>query len=144
MADITVNLLRGLILSAQELKQISGWSDALIEDYLTIIDNLITLAGEIDDKSSILKNVTVVTSSPYTPSPDDNEIFVDTNSEPITIALPAGIDGTNYRILNIGSSGNNVTILPDGVDKLFGESDSEYLIDEEAFILTFKTTQGWY
>ena len=41
--------LRGLVLSAVEIKSITNWPDALVEDYLNIINNIVTLAGEIDD-----------------------------------------------------------------------------------------------
>jgi len=44
----TAATLRGLILSASDLKTLTDWPDVLIEDYLNIIDNLITLAGAID------------------------------------------------------------------------------------------------
>ncbi|NTU49465.1 MAG: hypothetical protein HGA87_00970 [Desulfobulbaceae bacterium] len=40
--------LRGLVLTAFELKQMTSWPDALIEDYLNILDNLILLASTID------------------------------------------------------------------------------------------------
>ena len=54
MADaIAVNRLRGLILSASEIKNLTDWPDALIEDYLNILDNIITLADEIDTKNNI-------------------------------------------------------------------------------------------
>ena len=40
--------LRGLVLSAAEIKQLTGWTDPMVEDYLNILENLITLAGSID------------------------------------------------------------------------------------------------
>lgn len=44
----TIELLRGLVLSANELKSLTDWPDALIEDYLNIVDNLITIANLLD------------------------------------------------------------------------------------------------
>ena len=44
--------LRGLILSAVELKQINSWSDSMIEDYLNIFDNIISLADTIDENEA--------------------------------------------------------------------------------------------
>jgi len=44
----TIELLRGLVLSANDLKGLTDWPDALIEDYLTILDNLILLADTIN------------------------------------------------------------------------------------------------
>lgn len=49
MADpTTVSRLRGLVLSASEIKALTNWPDALIEDYLNILDNVITLANLLD------------------------------------------------------------------------------------------------
>lgn len=44
----TIERLRGLILSANDLKSLTDWPDALIEDYLNILDNLILLADTLD------------------------------------------------------------------------------------------------
>jgi len=44
----TKERLRGLVLSAKDLKELSDWPDALVEDYLNIIDNLITIADLLD------------------------------------------------------------------------------------------------
>lgn len=50
MANLTTaDQLRGLILSAVELKALSNWPAELVEDYLNIIDNIILMVGEIDD-----------------------------------------------------------------------------------------------
>jgi hypothetical protein len=52
MPDLTtVQRLRGLVLSANDLRTLlpPEVKDAFIEDYLTIVDNLITIAGIIDD-----------------------------------------------------------------------------------------------
>ena len=49
MADITtLSKLRGLVLSASEIKNLTDWPDALIEDYLNILDNLITISNLLD------------------------------------------------------------------------------------------------
>lgn len=146
MADtVTTRRLRGLILSAADLKQLTDWPDALIEDYLNILDNLILLAQEIDVKNNILKNTTVVTTSTYTPLTTDEEILFDTDiAGPISVSLLPGIDGTNYRLINPGSSGNDVTLIPAGTDKLFGENANERIADSEVLIMTFETTKGWY
>ena len=145
MAEIsTAQRLRGLILSAADLQRLTDWPDALIEDYLNILDNLITLANEVDTKNDIIKNTTVVTTSPYTPLPTDEEIFVDTDLGPISVTLPVGINGTNYRIINVGSSGNDVTLIPALTDKLFGYNENERIADNEVLVMTFETNEGWY
>lgn len=87
---------------------------------------------------------TRVTSSPYSVLGTDDNIFVDTDSAAITVNLPAGIDGTNYRIINTGSSGNNVTISPNGAELLLGSNSSITLLDGDAVILVYETTEGWW
>ena len=145
MPDPTIiSRLRGLVLSASEIKNLTDWPDALVEDYLNILDNILLLADEIDTKNNIIKNTTIVTTSPYTPLSTDEELFIDTNAIPISITLPAGIDGTNYRMINIGSSGNDVTLIPNGTEKLFGEVVSEKITDSEVLLMTFQTNEGWY
>ena len=139
----TAQQLRGLVLNAIELKELNGWKDEMVEDYLNIINNLITLADEIDTKSDLLHTTTRVSTSPFTPQSTDMELFVDTDSGDIDITLPPGVDGTSYRIINVGSSGNRVYMIPALTDNLFGENESEYLADGEAAIITFETTEGW-
>ena len=85
-----------------------------------------------------------VTSSPYTVLSTDDEIFVDTDAGAITLNLTAGVNGKRLRIINTGSSGNDVTITPNGTDLLNGVNASEPLYDSEKFILTYETTEGWW
>ena len=49
--------IRGLVLSATELRALTGWPEPLIEDYLSILDSLRTLANAINVKNDILKTV---------------------------------------------------------------------------------------
>lgn len=145
MADVTTaQRLRGLILSAVELRAMTDWPDALVEDYLNLLDNLVLLAGEVDLKNDIIKSTTRVVSSPYSILATDEEIFFDTDIGPITAGLPEGIDGTNFRLVNVGSSNNDVTLVPFGVENLFGANESERIADAEVLIVTFETTEGWY
>ena len=49
MADpTTASLLRRLVLSAIEVREMTGWPAAMTEDYLNILDDIITLASNID------------------------------------------------------------------------------------------------
>ena len=57
MAQNTYERLRSLVLSAVDLKQMMGWPDAMIEDYLTLIEGLIELANTIDAGSGYTANV---------------------------------------------------------------------------------------
>jgi len=140
----TALTLRGLILTAADLRQLQpDWPSALIEDYLNILNNLILLADVSDTKSGIVKNIVTVTTSPYSPVTDDEIIFCNTDVQPITIQLPEGIEGNTYRIINAGSSGSNVTIAPFLGETIFNES-SQFLVDAEVLDIAFNESKGWY
>ena len=141
------NKLLGLALNAQEWKELTDWPDAAIEEILNFFRNLLVLSGEIDIKNDIIKETTVVTfaDTPYTPLATDEEIFFDTTDGPIDCSLPSGIDGTNYRLINIGFAGNDVTMIPALTDKLFGLSANELIHDSEVILMTFDIDiESWY
>ena len=65
MADSTASLVQRLVLSAHDLKILTSgqkagepWPDALVEDYLNILRDLITLADLIDNSAGqFIENV---------------------------------------------------------------------------------------
>lgn len=71
-------------------------------------------------------------------------IFCDTDENPIVVTLPAGVDGIQYRIINSGSSGKNVTITPDGTELLLGANSSFTLTSGDVLIITYESTEGWW
>lgn len=104
-------------------------------------------AGEVKTLSGRIVNTTRIDDgdSPYTVLATDHNIFCDTDGGAITVNLPAGIDGTYYRIINCGSSGNDVTQYANGVEKLFGvASVGDTIGDKEARIVVYETTEGWW
>lgn len=145
MADALSTKLRRLILSASDLRKLADWPDPLVEDYINILSNLALLADEIDTKGDSLRDVKIITAadSPYVPDLED-EIFADTDSGAITISMPAGSDGRHFRITNVGSSDNAVTLVPYLTEKLFGGNDPEELYDAEVIDMTYNPTEGWY
>lgn len=75
---------------------------------------------------------------------DNHQVFGDTDGGAFTINLPAGIEGTYYRIVNTGSSGNNLTITPNGLELLLGVNASFNLADGESLIIVYHPTEGWF
>lgn len=148
MAEPTSRLLQSLVLSASDLRELTDWDDAVIEEWLNLFRNLIQLANQIDTKNDIIKETTSVTTSPFEPSATDEELFFDTDGfgGDMVANLPQGIDGTNYRLINTGvTGGNRVTINPFGTEKLFGVNASEYIAMQEKLIITFdENSGGWY
>lgn len=79
----------------------------------------------------------------YTLTASDHIVFVNTDSAAVTITLPAGIEGTHYIIKNTGSSGNAVTINPNGSETIVGAT-SFTLLDGEDLDIHFNATDYWY
>lgn len=87
---------------------------------------------------------TRITSSPYAVLATDDELFVDTDGGAITINLPAGVNGKRYRVINSGSSGNDITLNPNGAENLIGANSSITLSDGDVIIIVYETTEGWW
>lgn len=86
------------------------------------------------------------TDSPYDALATDHVIFADTDGGAITINLPAGVDGTHYRIINCGSSGNDVSVDPDGTEQVrAGGAGTAYaLTDGNILDIYYDSTEGWW
>jgi len=76
---------------------------------------------------------------------DDNYefVFCDTDGGGFIVTLPEGTDGRRFRIMNTGSSDNDVTLTPDGTELLFGENETELIHDGEVIDLVYESTEGW-
>ena len=71
-------------------------------------------------------------------------VFCNTDSGAFTVTLPEITGNYSYRIINTGSSGNDVTIAPNGTDNLTGANSSRTLSDSSVIILEDDTTDGWW
>lgn len=90
-----------------------------------------------------IKGVTRVTTT-YTILETDEVVFANTDSAGYTVTLFAGVDGQTITIKNTGSSGNVLTIAPDGSEHLLGANLSFTLNDGEDLEITYNATDGWY
>ena len=61
-----------------------------------------------------------------------------------TITLPAGIEGTNYKIINSGTG--VITVDPDGTEQVYGGGAgvAQTLDAGEVINIHYNTTDGWY
>jgi hypothetical protein len=107
------------------------------------IDPDIDIKAPISFESGMILQTDRITSN-TTLTGDHNQVFVDTDGGAVTITLPAGVDGTHYRIINTGSSGNDVTITPDGAELLIGANSNFTLYDAESLDMVYETTEGWW
>lgn len=81
--------------------------------------------------------------SPYTFFSDDAILNCDTDGGAITANLPAGIVGEHHNPINVGTSGNDVTVNPDGAELLNGVNGPFTLHDGESFAWVYSATKGW-
>lgn len=103
----------------------------------------LTVTGELII-NGLTVNTTRVTSSPYTILSSDNTIVADTDGGDLTINLPPGVDGKTYTIKNVGTSGNVVTLHPNGADLLIGLNEDYVILDRgDDEEITYETTEGW-
>lgn len=103
----------------------------------TIVYNKLTSSG------GRVVNTTRLTSNTTLDATHHN-VFCNTDGGAFTVTLPAGVDGTYYRIVNTGSSSNAVTITPDGSETILGDNSSITLSDGDVVILIYETTEGWW
>lgn len=82
------------------------------------------------------KAITVINSD-TTLTEDNHVVLCDTDGGAITVTLPTGIEGTEYEIKNVGSSGNDVTL---SASETLEEST---LYDAESFQMVYEDTEKW-
>lgn len=98
------------------------------------------VAGLTKTEGGKIVNTTRITGN-TTLDATHHHVFCDTDGGAIIVTLPAGVDGTTYRIINAGS--NDVTVAPDGVELIEGLNESQAFA-KGVVILTYETTEGWY
>jgi len=107
------------------------------------IDSVLNVSGSLNSSDGRIVKTTRVNSTPYNILATDHYLFVDTDSAAITANLPAGINGTHYKIANTGTSGNDVTIVPDGSELLLGYNLSITIADGDSLDIVYESTEGW-
>lgn len=93
-----------------------------------------------------VNTTTRITVGPYTPLATDYVIFCNTDGGAITVNLPPGIQGTHLKLINCGSSGNELTVDPNGIEQLYGGGAgvAVTLIDVEIIDIHYDAIEGWY
>lgn len=139
---ITDNLT-GDITNAQTLLIVAAPTEGVNNYALRVAAGATLLGGELETTAGRIKTVTRVTTT-YTILVTDSVVFGNTDSAGFTATLPAGVSGQTLKVVNSGSSGNNLTVAPDGSDDLLGANSSFTLFDGESLDITFDSTDGWY
>ena len=144
---ITDNLT-GDITNAQTLLIVNAPTEGLSNFAIRVISGSVFFGGDLDVAGTTttvgrIKTVTRQTTT-YTVLVTDSVVFGNTDSAGFTATLPAGVSGQTLRIINSGSSGNQLTVAPDGAEDLLGVNSSFTLFDGESLDITFDSTDGWY
>ena len=85
----------------------------------------------------------ISTDSPYTLLSTDYVIFGDTDGGAIITAIPAGVEGASYKIINCGSSANDITVDPNGAEEIYGGA-THTVADGESIVIHYNVIEGWY
>ena len=90
------------------------------------------------------KNRINIDNSPYTLLARDEVLFCDTVDGAITVNLPAGIDGTHYKVINCGEY--DVTVDPNGTENFFGAGAgvASVISTGENVDVHYDDVEGWY
>ncbi len=109
-------------------------------------DQILNVNAKLTTAGGRIVNTTRIDSggSPYTLLVTDHHLFCDTDDDAIIVLYPAGVAGTEYRVVNTGSSANNVTLTPNGAELLLGVNSNFTLLDGEALLTVYEATEGWY
>lgn len=113
----------------------NGGVTLTIPNNVTLV-NLTTSSGRIVKVSRVTGATTLDTTH--------HHVFADTDGGAYVVTLPTGVAGTEYRIVNTGSSGNNLTVTPDGAELLLGANSNFILFDGEALLIVYEVTEGWF
>lgn len=100
-------------------------------------------SGTITTKGGRIESTTRVTTT-YQILVSDRNVFCDTDSAGFTATLPVGVDGQRIKVINCGTSGNTLTLAPNGTELLQGANSSVGLTDGQTLDLTYEATEGWY
>ncbi len=102
-----------------------------------------TIGGKLTTNKGRIKNTTRATTT-YQILVTDEVVFANTDGSAWTATLPVGAEGQTLKIVNSGSSGNILTIAPNGAEHLLGVNSNFILFDGEALLLAYNATDGWY
>jgi hypothetical protein len=103
MTESTQNQLKGLQLSASDLRELTDWPEALVEDYLNLLSNFDVVAAAVDPISGLSPSRLVATNaagalgsvnnlSPFILSSSANRVTVANNNDgTVSLSLPQDI-----------------------------------------------------
>jgi hypothetical protein len=115
------------------------WGPAENAFHKAIIDKVL-------DETTPIPEITRITSadSPYTMLTTYVNLLINTDGGVVVSNLPAGTANKHYIVINSGTSGNDITLNPNGAEDLIGENSAFTIRDGEVLDIWYNTTDGWY
>ena len=112
------------------------WADA-VEVLRMDSDYVQTLVGRRAKTTRLTSGATLAS--------EHHIVFCDTDGGAFTVTLPAGVEGTHYKLINCGSAGNDLTIDPNGTEQIWGGGAgvAMVLIDGDILDMHYNVTEGW-
>lgn len=91
---------------------------------------------------SNVSSLTILTS--YTAAQSDNVILADATAGAITVTLPPAVNKNMFRVVKIDSSGNAVTIVPNGTDTIGGGASLALAAQGDGTQISSDGINAWY
>lgn len=111
--------------------KISILREGMVMTYVFGANSFTTPGGQKWAKKRIAANYTILEK--------DLIVLIDTDGGARNVTLPAGVDNTVYYVKNVGSSGNQITLIATGSDPI----EETAIADGESAHLIFDPTEGW-
>lgn len=104
-------------LTNEQLAQLAGYGICFIHTHpkedLGFVDRLALMQAT---------PITVVTTTPYAPTRNDEILLVDTTAGNVTIELPIAARGREFQVIKI-AGGNPVFVIPDAGEAIIGNTE---------------------
>ena len=84
--------------------------------------------------------------APYTVLANDGVLFCDTDGGDVTVNLLAGASSKRLKLVNVGTSGNDILVTPAGSEQVYagGAGVAFTMVDAEVIEIDFDATEGWW
>lgn len=141
MADPTlIDQLTGLAFNARELAERTEWPPDLIEDYLTILENINIIAEGVDVGLPV---GIVMVSADYTTEPADGLILVNASANAVTVSFDLNPDISQNHSIKIVDDTFACKVNPNG-NTLDRDVGLFQMIEDESIDVRYDGAGNWW
>lgn len=147
--DVSGASISNMEIGTAKISHLQVMSNAILDQSLKVKGGLSVgihgalIGGTLVTRSGRSVKKTRVTTT-YTILVTDHHIFANSDAGDYTVTLPVGINNTQYIIRNTGTSGNQITLAPDGAENLLGVNSGFDLYDGEDLSIIYCDSDGWF